>query len=210
MEEETTDIHNGMDAPHFVPRDSARAAIFENIPELAKYSEDTWSVTISELHPVKNHDVVIESMRDVPKSNLRHIIIGGGEEYERLNALIKKYDLTHRIFLAGPIKNAATLLMAFDIFILPSRSEAFPYVLLEAAHAGLPVIASHVGGIPEIITNTKNGILIPANDSDRLADALRHILLDTAMRTRMGEKNLSKSMSFSADTMVDNTQKLYG
>src|SRR5690606_17164023 len=98
---------------------------------------------------------------------------------------------------------------AFDIFVLPSRSEALAYVLIEAAQAGLPVVATRVGGIPEIITDTENGLLVPSLDVDALATALRKMLADHPLRDRLAKNNQTNAARFSLEKMIDQTEAVY-
>jgi glycosyltransferase involved in cell wall biosynthesis len=101
------------------------------------------------------------------------IIIGTGEEKEKLEKQIKDLRLENRVFLVGFVENASWYLKAFDIFVLSSVKEGLPYVLIEAGFAGLPVVASDVGGVSEIIEGGKNGYLFPAKDSTALATLLK-------------------------------------
>ncbi|MEL6804564.1 MAG: glycosyltransferase, partial [Bacteroidota bacterium] len=149
-----TVVHNGREIPVFVERTTARDIIIKHCPDLAQYSNDFWSVTVAELHPIKQHEVTIQALRTVVQSHpdIRHVLIGDGEERESLERLIRAYNLHDHVFLTGSIDEAAQYLHAFDLFVLSSRSEALAYVIIEACFAGLPIISSRVGGIPEIIT----------------------------------------------------------
>ncbi|KKP31654.1 MAG: Glycosyl transferase group 1, partial [Candidatus Woesebacteria bacterium GW2011_GWE2_31_6] len=95
-------------------------------------------------------------------------IIGEGEERQNLENMASNLGISDSVVLKGFVDNARSLLSGFDIFCMPSRSEAMPYALLEAGLAGLPVIATSVGGIPEIIESGINGILVPVEDAEAL------------------------------------------
>ena len=140
---------------------------------------------------------------------VRHIIIGDGEQREYLESLIKKYRLEEQVFLTGPIHEAAGLLKAFDIFILPSRSEALAYAVVEAAQAGLPIIASRVGGIPEIITDNKEGTLIPEGHSEALSSASKVYLTNKSLAHTHAIAAQVKSQQFSIKNMVKSTIEQY-
>jgi glycosyltransferase involved in cell wall biosynthesis len=101
-------------------------------------------------------------------------------------------------------------LKAFDVFVLPSRTEAFPYVPLEAGLAQLPVVASKVGGIPEIITNRKNGLLVNPGDIYELKSTIKELLEDSAEAAIFGH-NLRKTVeeNFSIEHMVQKTLSVY-
>ena len=98
----------------------------------------------------------------------------------------------------------------FDIFSLTSRTEAFPYAPLEAGMARLPVIASWAGGIPEMISNTENGLLVRVGETSELSLSLSRLILDNKLRENLGE-NLSQTVRkmFSFTKMIENTKVLY-
>ena len=94
-----------------------------------------------------------------------------------------------------------------DIFVLPSLKEGLPYVILEAMQAGLPIVASRVGGLPDLIESGRNGLLVPARDSQALADALRYLIINPVERKRLGEIASQKSPNL--DKMVKETMEIY-
>jgi glycosyltransferase involved in cell wall biosynthesis len=162
-------IRNGLHAIDFVNKKSARelllAKIVEQNPEAQKIllENPTWIGTISELHKTKGLDFAIEAIAKI--ENVIFVVIGDGEERKNLERLIRRCKAEQKIFLLGRIEMASRYLKAFDIATLTSVTEALPYFLLEAGAAGLPIIASNVGGIPEIIENDVTGILIRKRSS---------------------------------------------
>jgi len=122
--------------------------------------------TIAELHKNKGLDVLIRAFAQVHKQYpyIKLCIIGGGEEQASLEKLILQEKLTQDIILLGNIPNAKEYLKAFTVFVLPSRTEALGYVLLEAGIAKIPCIASRVGGIPEIINHQETGLSVSKED----------------------------------------------
>jgi glycosyltransferase involved in cell wall biosynthesis len=124
--------------------------------------------------------------------------------------MIKNEGLERAAFLAGNIPNAAEYLNALDIFTLTSNTEALPYVLLEAGTAHLPVIASKVGGIPEIIDQLETGILVRPGNKKELCEALSILLTNTAKRQALGKALQQKiATDFSVQRMQENTEALY-
>ncbi len=118
--------------------------------------------------------------------------------------------LQDRIRFCGHIIDAAALLSAFDIFLFPSRSEALGFAALEAGNASLPVVASRVGGIPEIIDSGTSGILVPVDDVDGFADALTTLLENPDLREKYGaELHARVKDEFSQKEMVKKTFALY-
>ncbi|MCD5382269.1 MAG: glycosyltransferase [Candidatus Pacebacteria bacterium] len=205
VQHKMTVIRNGLATPDFLSRTDARAQLSMHEPRLQAYRADTWSISIGELHHIKNHHITIAAIAALTDKTIRHVIIGGGEEKAHLENLIQEHGVTDQVFLLGTVPNAATLLKAADVFVLPSRSEALPYALLEAVHAGVPIIASNVGGIPEVITETQTSMLIPPNDSDALSDAL-HTLLH---RPTQNTVHTHEQPDCTITTMVNNTIQCY-
>ena len=101
---------------------------------------------------------------------------------------IKEKKLENKVFLKGFVKEASTYLKAFDVFLLPSLSEAFPYTILEAGFAEMPVIATAVGGIPEIIKNEETGMLIRPKNPKEIANAIKFLSENKEKRDILAQK----------------------
>ena len=202
---ETAMVHNGLVAPVFLPRAEARAEIVKR----AGIREDGILFgTIAELHANKGIDILIEAFAQLREGHL--VVIGEGEERMALEKLIRKLGLEKRVHLLGFVEGAARLLKAFDIFVLASRKEGLPYVLLEAGEAEVPVIASMVGGIPEIIDDQLSGVLVPAYDSDALAEALDELAAQPGTRAHYAERLKEKvERYFPLKGMVKKTVEVY-
>jgi glycosyltransferase involved in cell wall biosynthesis len=199
-------IHNGTGPVEFLERNTARAEISTSI--LAPL----WIGTTSELHKTKSLDFLITAFASVSKTypEAELVIIGEGHERKKLEALIKQKNLTQKVHLAGFKPDAARLLKAFDIFTLTSRSEGLPYSILEAGLAELPVIASNVGGIPEVVEQKKNGLLVEVGDIASIENSLCTLISNETERIALG-KALKKNVEekFSLKQMLDETIKLY-
>lgn len=131
--------------------------------------------TIAELHRNKGLIFAMQAISLISEKTAKKmafVIIGEGEERERLSAFIRNKGLEDKIFLTGFMEDASKYLSAFDVFILPSVKEGLPYVLLEAGLASLPVIASDIGGIPDIVENNVTGILVSKRNSCEIKKAL--------------------------------------
>lgn len=169
-------IRNGVKESEFYPRDEARTKLFARIS-----GEPTPNIyivgTIAELHKNKGLEYAIEAFaKIIPNNpNLYYFILGGGEEKDRLSALVEHHGLQERVLLLGYVEDAARFLKAFDVFILPSIKEGLPFVVLEAGLARVPVIATKVGGIPEVIENEKSGLLVASRDGDAIAKAIQKL-----------------------------------
>lgn len=209
-------IHNGVPPVIYISRDDARALLTNLNPRLKRRLEQSPDLcivgTIAELHPIKGHLDAITAyatVRDTaPKSVF--VILGEGEMRNKIEAHIKNLALEDAVFLLGHVSDAATYLQALDVFVLASHSEALSLAVLEAGLAGVPVIATAVGGIPEIITDDTKGVLVPARSTRELAHAIDGLLRDKERRDKLG-KNLQETVRehFSLECMIKETTELY-
>jgi glycosyltransferase involved in cell wall biosynthesis len=200
-----TVIHHGIDDALVYDKTIAR-----NI--LPKKSLETSMVvgTVAELHPIKGLAYSIEAFSLMRDLDVSYVIWGEGDERKNLETLIAKHSLEERVFLQGSVPDAALLMKAFDCFLLPSLSEALGYVILEAGRAEIPVIATSVGGIPEIITDMKSGILVHSKNVKEIVQAVRFMaqnkdknaIMAYALKETIRER-------FSLHSMIENTTKLY-
>ena len=167
--------------------------------------------TIANHYKTKGLDVLLHVVAEIKKEigNLQVIILGDGPERRQLEALIDKLDLHSCVRLTGFLPDAAKYLPAFDIFVLPSRKEGSPYTLLEAMHAGLPIIATTVGAIPDIITNGEHGLLVPRESPYALSTALRKLINDPEYANRLGLAAQNRANNFSLDQQIAATTTLY-
>ncbi len=206
IKKKMTVIYNGLTPPSFLPKKEAREALS---PE---DKDGIWLGTIGELHKNKGLDILLLAFKKVLERipGLTLVIIGEGEERENIAKIIARYQLTTNVRLLGRIENASQYLPAFDLFIFPSRTEALPYALLEAGAAELPVIASNVGGIPEIIESGTEGALVPPNNTHVLADKIMELLANKNLMKTYGA-NLHKKITthFSKSQMLEQTFNLY-
>jgi glycosyltransferase involved in cell wall biosynthesis len=136
------------------------------------------------------------------------VFVGEGSECPRLQAEIVQLGLREQVILAGEL-NGLQAMSAFDIFALPSLSEAFPYVLLEALAMGLPIISTKVGGVSELVHEGCNGFVVNKCAPEEMALALRKLLADSALRRRMGQASLDLSRKFSLDEMARGIVQVY-
>lgn len=117
--------------------------------------------------------------------------------------------LGNDVVLTGSIPNAYKYLKAFDVFVLPSVKEGFPYTILEAMAAGLPIVATDVGAVPEILENQKNGLIVPPANAEILAKAIKN-LIDNPQKTQELGKNAAEAVKkFNLNQMVEKTKIVY-
>jgi len=212
-EKKLTVIHNGISSIEFLPKEQAKNKIFTNyqLP-----ITDYLIGTIANLYPNKGLKYLIKAIHLLSKmsnvkcqmSNVCFVIIGKGQQKQELEKLIKKYNLKN-VYLIGEIPKAYKLLKAFDLFVLPSVKEGLSYTLIEALSAGLPVIATTVGGNPEIIENNKNGLLVPPANPTSLAEAIKKLLNNQNLRLNLTKSNLEKAKEFNLEKMISQTEEVY-
>lgn len=204
-------IHPGRTIGVMYSKSEARSHIVKQAPALAPHQHEPWLLTIGELHPIKRHTNLIQVLPQLLSTfpNLRLVIIGDGELRHTLAAEIRAAKLEQHAFLVGSITEAARFLRAADVFVLPSKSESYGYVLHEAGLAGIPVVASNVGGIPDIVINGASGRLVPPDDLPSLVSAISNTLKDTTT-TEQYRAALQKSMSTrTVEHMTTETTRLY-
>jgi glycosyltransferase involved in cell wall biosynthesis len=161
--------------------------------------------TIANFYKTKDIPNLIEAfnIKKERLNNFKCILIGEGEEKEKIETLIKKYNLENNIFLTGFVENAETLLKAFDVFVLPSVKEGMPYTILEAKEHIIPIIATKVGSIPKIIEDKKTGLLVDPNNAQELAKALKYAFENRDEIKKMAQINLTQSLS--KEEMIEKT-----
>lgn len=201
-------IRNGIVAEELLmSRDSLRSHL--NTPAQAN---DIWIASIGELNKNKNISLGLDVMATALKTEPRlfYVVIGDGEDHSILKQKAYSLGIEHRVCFTGQLTDAAKYLSAFDILFIPSQKEGVPYVLLEAGCAKVAVVASRVGGIPEVINDSENGFIRDSNDIEGFADAIVTLAHDTEKRKAFGEA-LSKIVSaqYSQSVMIEKTTALY-
>lgn len=214
-EKKLTLIHHGIKPINFLSRENAREkliSIINNSTFDIQYSTILLG-SIGNLYKTKGYEYLIKAFK-ILISNFQFpislVIIGEGRERENLEKLIKKYNLEKNIILTGKIKNASELLNAFNIYVCSSVKEGFPYSILEAMGAGLPIISSNVGGIPEMIEDKESGLLIEPADPEKLANKIKYLMKNKETEKTMGENaKLKIEEEFKLSKMIEETKEIY-
>jgi glycosyltransferase involved in cell wall biosynthesis len=163
---------------------------------------------VSRLEPAKGIPFLIRALAQVDNATL--VIVGDGAERAALEALANDLGVARRIHWAGHRRDGDRLLPAFDLFVQPSLHEGLPNTVLEAMAAGLPVVATGVGGTPEVVVDGITGLLVPPRDPDALAQAITRLLHDPDLRLQMGQAGRERVAShFTVARMVEQTEQLY-
>lgn len=189
-------IKNTIPVMNFLEKEPARNFLQSKISASLLNTERLWLGTIGELHPIKGQSFLIEALVELKKefANFVFIIIGEGEERRKLEQQIEDLQMKDNIFLVGHIDEASKYLKAFDIFILPSISEALGYVILEASQAHIPIISSRVGGIPEVLEDGKMGLLVEPGNGSEIEKALK-TLINSPEKRLLFSKSLAENTS---------------
>ena len=207
-------VYNGIDTSElaFLDKEKAREAI-SNFSAYGRPAAG-WQMTnkkligtIANLYPAKGLEYLIEASYKLQATSykLNFIVIGEGQERKKLEKLIKKYKLENNFFLIGATSNAYKYLKAFDIFVLPSVKEGFPWAILEAMASEVPIISTKVGAIPEI----KPGILVDPKKSKQLAIVIESLIKNPELKEKLVFNAKNKvEQEFSLQKMVDSIEKL--
>ena len=174
--------------------------------------EDRILMTVGRLHEQKGHYYLVKAISKVQKEfpKVKLLVIGEGEEENNLKKLVKSLDLTNEVIFIGLSSDIEEILPMAELFLLPSLWEGLPNVLLEAMAAGKPVIATEVGGVPELVIHGETGMLVPHKDSDALACAIADLLKNRLKARRMGETGRIRAEEhFSIQKMIEKTESLY-
>jgi glycosyltransferase involved in cell wall biosynthesis len=200
-------IHNGIDIDNFRARfQSSKLKRKEfGLPENAIVC-----ITVANLKWQKGHKFLIEAASLIDKSERPHFLfVGEGPERNPLEKLIQEKGLNDFFHFAGQRTDIPELLAIADIFVLPSILEGLGICLIEAFAAGLPVIATETGGIPEIAKDGKNAILIPPSNPNALVEAIKKLNNSPDLRQKISEINSLHAKDFSIDIIADLYLKAY-
>lgn len=202
-------IPSGIDVDRFR---KARAA-GKSVPGWFECPSDALIVgSIGWLTDIKGHRFLVDAVallkRECPALHL--VIVGSGDQREALLARAERAGIREAVHLVGHRDEVETCLAGMDCFVLPSLNEGMGRALIEAMAAGLPVVASRVGGIPALIQDGVNGLLVPPADGPALAAALRRIIRDPEEACRLGEKAAgSIGQEYAITSMVRAIESVY-
>jgi glycosyltransferase involved in cell wall biosynthesis len=204
-------IPNGVDLPVEPPasRQETRAELALSAAEGLDLPPDAPVIgAVCRLDPLKGLNFLLQALARL--AGVWLVVVGDGPERDRLVALTVELGLAGRVCWAGQRRDVSRLLSAFDLFVQPSLHEGLPNAVLEAMAAGLPVVATAVGGTPEAVVDGVTGLLVPPADVEALAQALAGLLADPERRQRLGRAGRQRvAEHFSLAQMVAKTERLY-
>ncbi len=198
-------VYNGIETYKLslTSKEEARAKL--NIPA------DKYIVgTVANFYPAKGLEYLIQSAYYfLDNDNVVFAIIGDGKEREFLEALIRELGLEKKVILLGQVSEAFKYLPAFDVFALSSVKEGFPWALIEAMAAKLPIVTTRVGAVPEIIEDYKNGIIIEPEEPELMADKIKEIMNSARLQKEFGiQAHQTVLFKFELDKMVKQIEEL--
>lgn len=214
-------VANSRAAADAVARDSvpqARIRVVPNGIDIGAYARATRRTprrvitTVANLRPIKGHDALLQAAVAVLSARPDAVfqLAGEGPLRPALEARARSLGIERQIRFLGQCGDVAGVLRDSDVFVLPSLMEAFPNALMEAMAAGLPVVATEVGGIPELIEHDRNGLLVPPGRPDALAGALLALIDDPARADRLAAAaRTTVEQRYSFDQMVREFESLY-
>lgn len=205
-------IHTAVSDFPLLERNEARATLLgEDV--IKNHQQNIWVVTHGEINHNKNHSTAIDAIAEFNSTHttkIFYVIIGSGDLMSSLKEQVSLKGLTDQVQFLGYQKEARQYLLAFDMYLIPSLKEGLPYSLLEAGLAGLPCIASRVGGIPEVITDHQSGILINPQNHMGIVEAFDFLLTNADKRsTYSNELTHIIKTHFSTELMLIKTLPLY-
>lgn len=164
------------------------------------------------LTDIKGHRFLVDAVAQLKQEHphLHLVILGSGDRHDALLRWTSNAGISQAVHLVGHREDVELALAGMDVFVLPSLNEGMGRALIEAMAAGLPVIASRVGGIPALIEDENNGLLVPAGDSLVLAVALRRILSDPTWACALGQNAMqSIGTGYGVPAMVRAIESIY-
>lgn len=201
----------------FYGRKKARVPVIYNgidlsrcIPKVDYAAETVRMIHIGRFNHQKNHRGVLEAFALLLKTcpNCCMDLLGDGELRPKMEEYARELEIADRVRFLGNQQNVYDYLHEADIFLLPSHFEGMPMTILEAMGTGLPVVATRVGGVPDMLTDGESGLLTEI-EPEAVAQTLELLVEDRILRERMGRNALEESRKFSSRTMAENYVRLY-
>ncbi|RPH52845.1 MAG: glycosyltransferase family 1 protein [Desulfobacteraceae bacterium] len=201
-------VHSGIRLDKFLNL-SVDPAVIKR--KLGIFEGDPVVGTTGRLATVKGHRYLIEAAVKIvaAKPNTTFVFLGGGELSDELKNLASKLGVKEKVKFLGWRQDVAEVMSVFDLFVLPSLNEGMGRVLVEAMALGKPIVASDVGGIPDLVVHCINGYLVPPKDVRGLSAAIGHLIEDPEKGRKMGENGKKRAIEYSAEEMIQKIDRLY-
>ncbi len=205
-------------AAHFIERvvglgEQAVRVIYNGVPDVSvaarpRVTDGPVVGYVGRLAPEKGLDVLLRAIRTLPDVTV--VLVGDGPDRPRLERLGRELGVSDRVCMPGWVRDPRPWYPGFDVFALPSRSEALGIAAIEAMLATLPVVASRVGGTPEVVVDGGTGILVPPDDHEALAREIRSLLASPDLCSQMGERGREIALRrFGVAPMLRSYESIY-
>ncbi|MCQ8893263.1 MAG: glycosyltransferase family 4 protein [Methanolinea sp.] len=180
---------------------------------IVKYNKSNIILFVGRLYPIKGIHYLLMAFKEIHDiiKDAELVLVGDGQERERLEALSVQIGIQDYVRFIGKVPHTEVkkYMQQADIFVLPSLSEGLPNVILEAMACGLPIVASRVGGIPDVIEDGVNGYLVTPKRLDEIAEKIVILLQNDKLREKISRNNLIKIKSYRWENIILNLEKLY-
>jgi len=204
-ENKFTVIHNGISSSQAYTKGILRDEIDAN-------EIDVIFGLVARLAYPKNPLFLLKVAKQITKSykQAKFVLIGDGPLYDECREFVNINNLGENVFLLGLRKNARSFLIDMDVFVLTSQFESLPLTIIEAMFAKLPIIATNVGGVSELVQNERNGFLVSPNNGIELAERMKDLIRNAEKRTQMGKESQKIAIdNYTLDKMIQKYDKLY-
>lgn len=201
-------VPNGVDIRQFENLDKGKIR-----KELKISKQKKVILFVGRLHSIKGVKYLIQAIKIIlnKDKNVKLLIVGDGDERKNLENLCKNLNLENHVTFVGEVspEKVPKYMVASDIFVLPSLSESFGIVNIQAMYCGLPIVATNVGGIPENVIDQINGFLIEPRNEYQIAEKVILLLNNNELREKISENNKEKASNYSWERVVEKLEKLY-
>jgi len=199
--------------PNCIPVENYRRSLADRVRWREKERFDCEAILftcVGRLEPQKNPLLLVQAFAALNNPRIHLIMLGEGSLREQLVAYIREHGLERRVHLLGKRNEVPECLAASDVFVLSSNWEGNPLAVMEAMAAGLPVVSTAVGGVPELVESGQQGILVPPGDCAAFAEAMRTLLNDPEKRTAMANAaRVRATAAFNVERMAQGYERIY-
>jgi len=201
-------IHSGVDIERYI-----RPVVdIKEIRKSLNLPDGSFVVgTLGRLTPIKGHIHLLKAAENIlpGRPDTFFVFVGEGELHDDLHKFAAKAGIAENVRFPGWRADVESVLSVFDVFVFPSLNEGMGKAIVEAMAIGKPVIASDVGGIPALVVQGENGILVPPADSKALAEAIMALYANPEKRAELGERGREKALAYSSEAMLNKISRLY-
>lgn len=185
--------------------------IRQRVRESLGLTDQKLVIVNSRLHPSKGHEYLFQAIRQLDGSvPVQLLVVGNGTRRGELESMVSDMGLKQKVTFAGFRNDVTDLLQGADLAVLPSLLEGLPNSLLEAMSVGTPVVATAIGGVPEVVSDGDNGLLVKPADPNALARAMKRLLTDNTLARRMGLAGMKRvERVFSLEKMLKRTESVF-